>query len=75
MRSGHSRHMQLFEHGMREPGTDMTRIAPCVSFPHGQHQRPETRTRPPRRGEADNDNLLPPGGLIFSQSLLRAPER
>src|SRR4029077_17459724 len=54
----HEKRMQGFERLAVEAGSGAAYIAPAIALAHGKHKRAEILTRPPRRGEADNDHFL-----------------
>ena len=66
--------MQGFERLAVEAGSGAAHIAPAIALAHGKHERAEILTRPPRRGEADNDHLLAKRRFDLQPFRVRWPE-
>src|ERR1700710_1476336 len=55
--------MELFQDPVAEAGADMSDVAPCFVFPHGEDQGAEERPGAPRRCEPGDDYFLSLCGL------------
>src|SRR4051812_30859911 len=50
--------MEVFQDLVAEASADMSDVAPCVAFPHGEDQGAEKRPGPPGRREAGDHHFL-----------------
>lgn len=66
--------MEVFQDLVAEPRADMSDIAPCVVFPHGEDQGAEERPGALGRREARDHHFLLLCCLDRQQSAVRLPE-